>query len=134
MANVKNEKSSWCQLTLTFRKEKMVDFSVKRGRECVCLCVCLKFSSSGSVLCVFSVCVWRGTYYERYGSLPLWSIPKIILLFLRMTKNVTMEIKWLFNPLLTMCLKCWFAKTWYFQIKFYGIWMIYCNLLQGNSS
>lgn len=43
-------------------------------------------------------------------------------------KNVTVEIKWLFNHMLTTCLQCWFANTWNFQIKFYGVWMIYYNL------
>lgn len=111
--NVKKWKASWCQLVLAFSKGKI--WWVFLWGFCVAWCC---------VVPLLCVCMWRGVL------LTLWFSTSTIHSknnFVN-AKNVTVEIKWLFNPVLTTCLQCWFANTWNFQIKFYGIWMIYCNL------
>lgn len=121
MVNVKKWNASWCQLIpVSVKKEKKVQWVFL-------WCKCVYVLKSWFVWCVVSL-----LYVCEKGEvlLTLWFPTSKIHSKNNCInpKNVTVEIKWLFYPVLTTCLQCWFANTWNFQIKFYGIWMIYCNL------
>ena len=109
-------------VNVNLRKKKKI------GQFILSVCVfnfILKCQYGRCVVHMLCVCVWNGEVLLTL----LFSTSKIRFKnnFIN-PKNVTVEIKWLFSPVLTTCLQCWFANTWNLQIKFYGTCLIYCNL------